>query len=69
MLAEVTRRVLETGLQVEMSEHLGYDKHAVEGRNGGNSRNGTRSTTVLTDIARSTSTCHAIATAASHPRR
>jgi transposase-like protein len=50
MLAEVTRRVLETGLQVEMSEHLGYDKHAVEGRNGGNSRNGTRSTTVLTDI-------------------
>jgi transposase-like protein len=28
LLAEVTRRVLETGLEVEMSEHLGYDKHA-----------------------------------------
>lgn len=32
-----------------MSEHLGYDKHAVEGRNRGNSRNGTRAKTVLTD--------------------
>ena len=50
LLAEVTKRVLETGLEVEMSEHLGYDKHAIEGRNGGNSRNGTRSKTVLTDI-------------------
>jgi transposase-like protein len=34
-----------------MSEHVGYDKHAVEGRNGGNSRNGTRAKTVLTDNA------------------
>ena len=34
-----------------MSEHLGYDKHAVEGRNGGNSRNGKRTKTVLTDAA------------------
>ena len=50
LLTEVTRRVLETGLEVEMSEHLGYDKHSVEGRNGGNSRNGTRSKTVLTDV-------------------
>ena len=33
-----------------MTEHLGYDKHAVEGRDGGNSRNGTRTKTVLTDI-------------------
>ena len=33
-----------------MSEHLGYEKHAFEGRDGGNSRNGTRSKTVLTDI-------------------
>ena len=50
LLAEVTKRVLETGLEVEMSEHLGYDKHAVEGRNHGNSRNGTRAKTVLTDV-------------------
>ena len=37
-----------------MSEHLGYDKgydkHDVAGRTGGNSRNGTRATTVLTEI-------------------
>ncbi len=50
LLAELTKRVLETGLEVEMSEHLGYDKHAVEGRDGGNSRNGTRAKTVLTEI-------------------
>jgi len=50
LLAGVTKRVLETGLEVEMSEHLGYDKHAVEGRNRGNSRNGTRSKTVLTEV-------------------
>ena len=34
LLADLTKRVLETGLEVEMSEHLGYDKHAVEGRDG-----------------------------------
>ena len=50
LLAGLTKRVLETGLEVEMSEHLGYDKHAVEGRNGSNSRNGTRSKTVLTEV-------------------
>jgi putative transposase len=50
LLTDVTKRVLETGLEVEMSEHLGYEKHAVEGRDGGNSRNGTRSKTILTDI-------------------
>jgi putative transposase len=50
LLTDVTKRVLETGLEVEMSEHLGYEKHAVEGRDGGNSRNGTRGKTVLTDI-------------------
>ena len=33
-----------------MSEHLGYDKHDPAGRNRGNSRNGVRSKTVLTEI-------------------
>jgi putative transposase len=31
-----------------MSEHLGYDKHDAVGRNLGNSRNGSRTKTVLT---------------------
>ncbi|MET0458299.1 MAG: transposase, partial [Ilumatobacteraceae bacterium] len=50
LLAGLTKQVLEAGLEVEMDEHLGYSKHAVEGRNHGNSRNGTRSKTVLTEI-------------------
>jgi transposase-like protein len=33
-----------------MDEHLGYGKHEVAGRGSGNSRNGTRSKTVLTEI-------------------
>lgn len=49
LLKLLTKTVLETALEEEMSDHLGYDKHAVEGRNRGNSRNGTRSKTVLTD--------------------
>ena len=33
-----------------MTDHLGYDKHHPTGRNRGNSRNGVRSKTVLTEI-------------------
>jgi putative transposase len=50
LLAGLTKTVLETALEVEMTEHLGYDKHEQAGRNGENSRNGTRSKTVLTPI-------------------
>src|SRR3546814_12788246 len=32
-----------------MTDHLGYDRHDPTGRNSGNSRNGTRTKTVLTD--------------------
>jgi putative transposase len=41
VLTGLTKRVLEAGLEAELTQHLGYDKHAVEGRDGGNSRNGT----------------------------
>ena len=41
--------MIETALDEEMSEHLGYDKHEPAGRNRGSSRNGKRSKTVLTD--------------------
>lgn len=50
LLSSLTKQVLETGLEVEMEEHLGYEKHAAEGRNGENSRNGTRSKTVITEV-------------------
>jgi transposase-like protein len=42
--------MLETALEAELDEHLGYPKHAVEGNNSGSSRNGTRAKTVLTDV-------------------
>jgi putative transposase len=49
LLKLLTRTVLETALEEELTEHLGYDKHATEGRTGGNSRNGKRTKTVVTD--------------------
>jgi putative transposase len=49
LLAQLTRIVLESSLQGEMDAHLGYGKHEPAGRNGGNSRNGKRAKTVLTE--------------------
>jgi putative transposase len=49
LLKAITKTVIETALDEEMSEHLGYDKHEPVGRNRGNSRNGKRSKTLLTD--------------------
>jgi putative transposase len=49
LLKALTKTVLETALEEEMAEHLGYDKHDPVGRNRGNSRNGKRAKTVLTD--------------------
>ena len=50
LLGDLTKQILETGLEVEMDEHLGYTKHDSAGRDGGNSRNGTRSKTVITEV-------------------
>lgn len=50
LLGKLTKMVFETGLEAEMSEHLGYEPHEVAGRNSGNSRNGTRSKTITTEI-------------------
>ncbi|MGB6053596.1 MAG: transposase, partial [Rhodococcus sp. (in: high G+C Gram-positive bacteria)] len=50
LLNQLTKNVLETALGAEMTEHLGYEKHDAAGRGSGNSRNGTRSKTVLTEI-------------------
>lgn len=40
LLKQLTKAVLERAMAVEMSQHVGYEQHAAEGRNGGNSRNG-----------------------------
>ena len=50
LLTGLTKTVLATALEAEMGEHLGYDRHDPAGRDGGNSRNGTRTKTVLTEI-------------------
>ncbi|MCF6428446.1 IS256 family transposase, partial [Amycolatopsis tucumanensis] len=50
LLNRLTKNVLETALEAEMDDHLGYERHDPMGRNSGNSRNGTRSKTVLTEI-------------------
>ena len=49
LLKALTKTVIETALDEEMADHLGYDKHDPLGDNSGNSRNGTRTKTVLTD--------------------
>jgi len=49
LLKALTKTVIETALDEEMADHLGYDKHDPAGQNTGNSRNGTRTKTVLTD--------------------
>src|SRR4051794_12164524 len=50
LLTALVRQVLQTGLEVEMTDHLGYEPHAVEGRGSGDSRNGAYPKTVTTEI-------------------
>jgi putative transposase len=49
VLKQLTKRLVERALEAEMTEHLGYEKHAAVGRNSGNSRNGKTPKTVTTD--------------------
>src|SRR5438876_4879830 len=49
LLGKLTKMVVEGALEGEMDDHLGYAKHDLAGRNGGNSRNGYRGKTLLTE--------------------
>ena len=49
LLGQLTKTVIETALDEEMTEHLGYEKHGPAGGGGGNIRNGTQPKTVLTE--------------------
>src|SRR5215813_5097376 len=51
LLKQLTKTVLETALQEEMTEHLGYEKHDPVGAGTGNIRNGVRPKTVLTEAS------------------
>lgn len=50
LLNRLTKRVFEAAIEGEMDDHLGYGKHDPAGRDGGNSRNGKRAKTVLTEV-------------------
>jgi putative transposase len=53
-LAALSKHLLkltvERAMNVEMDEHLGYEKHAPAGKNSGNSRNGTSSKVIKGDF-------------------
>jgi putative transposase len=49
LLRQLTKTVLETALNEEMIEHLGYEKHDLAGAGAGNIGNGMRAKTVLTE--------------------
>src|ERR1700761_1111693 len=49
LLGKLTKMVVEGALEGEMDGHLGYEKYAPAGRDGGNSRNGHRAKKVITE--------------------
>src|SRR5437764_496017 len=51
LLKQLTKTVLETALNEEMTEHLGYEKHDPAGAGTGNIGNGSRGKTVLTEAS------------------
>jgi putative transposase len=51
LLRQLTKTVLETALNEELTEHLGHEKHGPAAGEAGNVRNGTRAKTVLTEAA------------------
>jgi putative transposase len=50
LLSGLTKAVLEAALEGEMTDHVGYEAHDPAGHHSGNSRNGTRTKTVITDV-------------------
>lgn len=49
LLGQLTKRVVESALEGELDDHLGYDRHQRGGGVDGNARNGKRAKTVLTE--------------------
>jgi transposase-like protein len=50
LLSQITKTVLESALNAELDEHLGYEKGDPAGRGTGNHRNGRSGKTVHTDV-------------------
>lgn len=49
LLGELTSRLVQRAMAVELTEHLGYEPHAEPPGGAGNTRNGTTPKTLLTD--------------------
>jgi putative transposase len=50
ILKQLTKAIIERTLAAELTHHLGYEKHSPEGKNNGNSRNGTSGKTLKSDL-------------------
>ncbi len=50
LLTGLVQQVLQGALEAEITEHLGYEPHSVEGHGSGNSRNGHYGKTVRTEV-------------------
>ena len=46
----MVRQVLQTGVNVELAEHLGYEPYAADGRGSGNNLHGSYPKTITTEI-------------------
>lgn len=49
-IGSLIKAVLERGLQAELADHLGYDKHDRAGHGSGNSRNGSTAKTLSSEV-------------------
>jgi putative transposase len=50
LLKQLTQALIERALGAELTHHLGYEKHSADGKNSGNSRNGTSPKTLKSDL-------------------
>ena len=50
LLTGLVQQVLQSALETEMTDHLGYEQHSSDGWGSGNSRNGSYPKTVVTEI-------------------
>jgi hypothetical protein len=49
LLAQLTKRLVERAMEVELTDHLGYEPHAEPPGGAGNTRNGTSPKTLVTE--------------------
>ena len=50
LLGGMIKRAVESAMHAEITDHLGYERYAAEGRGTGNSRNGSTTSTVHTNV-------------------